>query len=149
MAAIEKRAVEHKLTPMMGRSHAIHAEPTTFGLKMALFYDEMARNLLRMERAAETISYGKISGAVGTFANIDPYVERHALKKLGLKPAPVSTQIVQRDRHAEFFTTLSIIASTIEKYSVEIRHLQRTEVLEVEEPFTPRPKGVFRHAAQA
>ncbi len=141
MKEIEKRAYEYKDTIMMGRSHGIHAEPTTFGLKMALFYDEMARNLERMERAKDTISYGKISGAVGTFANIDPFIERHALKKLGLKPAPVSTQIVQRDRHAEFFTTLSIIASSIEKFSVEVRHLQRTEVLEAEEPFTKGQKG--------
>ncbi len=141
MAAIKKRAVQHKNTVMIGRSHGIHAEPTTFGLKMALFYDEMRRNLERMERAKESVSVGKISGAVGTFANIDPFVERYALKKLGLKPEPCSTQIVQRDRHAEFFTTLSIIASSIERFSVEIRHLQRTEVLEVEEPFTKGQKG--------
>ncbi len=141
MKAIKRRALQHKNTLMMGRSHGIHAEPVTFGLKMALFYDEMARNLKRMESAREIISYGKISGAVGTFANIDPRVEKYALKSLGLKCAPVSTQIVQRDRHAEFFTTLAIIASTIEKYSVEIRHLQRTEVLEVEEPFTKGQKG--------
>ncbi len=141
MAALKRRALQHKKTVMIGRSHGIHAEPTTFGLKMALFYDEMKRNLERMERAKEVISVGKISGAVGTFANIDPFVERYALKKLGLKPEPCSTQIVQRDRHAEFFTTLSIVASTIEKISVEIRHLQRTEVLEVEEPFTKGQKG--------
>jgi adenylosuccinate lyase len=141
MAAIKKRAIQHKNTVMIGRSHGIHAEPTTFGLKMALFYDEMRRNLERMERAKETISVGKISGAVGTFANIDPFVERYALKKLGLKPEPCSTQIVQRDRHAEFFSTLSIVASSIERFSVEIRHLQRTEVLEAEEPFTKGQKG--------
>ncbi len=141
MAALKRRAVQHKKTVMIGRSHGIHAEPTTFGLKMALFYDEMRRNLERMERAKEVISVGKISGAVGTFANIDPFVERYALKKLGLKPEPCSTQIVQRDRHAEFFTTLSIVESTIEKFSVEIRHLQLTEVLEAEEPFTKGQKG--------
>ncbi len=141
MAAIKKRALQHKNTVMIGRSHGIHAEPTTFGLKMALFFDEMRRNLERMERAKEVISVGKISGAVGTFANIDPFVERYAMKKLGLKPEPCSTQIVQRDRHAEFFTTLSIVASSIEKFSVEIRHLQRTEVLEAEEPFTKGQKG--------
>ena len=141
MAVIKKRAIQHKNTVMIGRSHGIHAEPTTFGLKMALFYDEMRRNLERMDRAKESVSVGKISGAVGTFANIDPFVERYALKKLGLKPEPCSTQIVQRDRHAEFFTTLAIVASSIERFSVEIRHLQRTEVLEAEEPFTKGQKG--------
>ncbi|MBI5234147.1 MAG: adenylosuccinate lyase [Deltaproteobacteria bacterium] len=141
MRVIKDRASEHRYTIMMGRSHGIHAEPTTFGLKMALFYDEMKRNLSRMERAKETISFGKLSGAVGTFSNIDPFVERYALKKLGLKPAPISTQIVQRDRHAEFFATLALIASSLENYAVEIRHLQRTEVLEAEEPFTEGQKG--------
>ncbi|MCL4874081.1 adenylosuccinate lyase [bacterium] len=141
MAALEKKAFEHKMTPMMGRSHGIHAEPTTFGLKMALWYDEMGRNLERMERAREVISYGKLSGAVGTFSQIDPRVEKFALKKLGLKPEPVATQVVHRDRHAEFFSTLAIIASSIEKFAVEIRHLQRTEVLEAEEPFTKGQKG--------
>ena len=141
MEAIRKRAFEHKETPMIGRSHGIHAEPVTFGLKMALWYDEMRRNLRRMESARETISYGKISGAVGTFANIDPRVEEFVCRKAGLKPAPCSTQIIQRDRHAEFFTTLAIIASSIEKFSVEIRHLQRTEVLEVEEFFSKGQKG--------
>ena len=113
MAALKKRAYEHKNTVMMGRSHGIHAEPVTFGLKMAMFYDEMARNLERMKRAKEVISYGKISGAVGTFANIDPFIEKYALKKLGLKAEPMSTQVVQRDRHAEFFSTLAVIAATI------------------------------------
>lgn len=141
MAVIEKRAFEHKDTPMMGRSHGIHAEPMTFGLKMALWYDEMGRNLSRMERAREVISYGKLSGAVGTFSQIDPRVEKIALKKLGLKPEPVATQVVHRDRHAEYFSTLAIIASSIEKFAVEIRHLQRTEVLEAEEPFTKGQKG--------
>ena len=141
MAAIKRRAIEHKLTPMIGRSHGIHAEPVTFGLKMALWYDEMRRNLRRMEAARETVSYGKISGAVGTFANIDPRVEEYVCAKAGLKPAPASTQIIQRDRHAEFFSTLAIIASSLEKFAVEIRHLQRTEVLEVEEFFSKGQKG--------
>lgn len=141
MAALKKRAYEHKDTAMIGRSHGIHAEPVTFGIKLALWYDEMRRNLRRMEAAVETVSYGKISGAVGTFANIDPGVEEHVCKRAGLKPAPCSTQIVQRDRHAEFFTTLAIIASSIEKFAVEIRHLQRTEVLEAEEFFSKGQKG--------
>ncbi len=141
MEAIKKRAFEHKNTPMIGRSHGIHAEPVTFGIKMALWYDEMRRNLRRMEAARETISYGKISGAVGTFANIDPKVEEYVCAKAGLKPAPCSTQVIQRDRHAEFFSTLAIIASSIEKFAVEIRHLQRTEVLEVEEFFSKGQKG--------
>lgn len=141
MAAIKKRAFEHRMTPMMGRSHGIHAEPVTFGIKMALWYDEMRRNLRRMEAARETVAYGKISGAVGTFANIDPRVEEYVCKKAGLKPAPCSTQVIQRDRHAEFFSTLAIIASSIEKFAVEIRHLQRTEVLEAEEFFSKGQKG--------
>lgn len=141
MDAIKKRALEHKNTVMIGRSHGIHAEPITFGLKMAIWYEEMKRNLARMKRAREIISYGKLSGAVGTFANIPPYVEEYVCKKLGLKPAPISTQIIQRDRHAEYFTTLALIASSIEKFAVEIRHLQRTEVLEAEEPFTEGQKG--------
>lgn len=141
MDAIKKRAYEHKNTPMMGRSHGIHAEPVTFGIKMALWYDEMKRNLRRMEAARETIAYGKISGAVGTFANIEPQVEEYVCRKAGLKPAPCSTQVVQRDRHAEFFSTLAIVASSIDKFAVEIRHLQRTEVLEAEEYFSKGQKG--------
>lgn len=141
MEVIKRRAYEHKDTPMMGRSHGIHAEPVTFGIKMALWYDEMRRNLRRMEAARETIAYGKISGAVGTFANIDPRIEEYVCRKAGLKPAPCSTQVIQRDRHAEFFTTLAIIASSIEKFAVEIRHLQRTEVLEAEEFFSKGQKG--------
>ena len=141
LRVLKKKAFEHRKTVMMGRSHGVHAEPVTFGLKMAGFYSEMKRNLERMRRAKEVISYGKLSGAVGTFANIDPFVEKYALKKLGLKPEPVATQVVQRDRHAEFFTTLALIAATIEKIAIEIRHLQRTEVLEVEEPFTAGQKG--------
>ena len=141
MAVIKVRAYEHKMTPQMGRSHGIHAEPVTFGLKMALWYDEMARNLKRMESALAVISYGKLSGAVGTFANIDPQVEAYVCQKAGLTPAPCSTQVLQRDRHAEFFTTMAIVASSIEKFSVEIRHLQRTEVLEAEEFFSKGQKG--------
>jgi len=141
LKVLKKRAEQDKMTPMMGRSHGIHAEPVTFGLKMALFYDEFRRNLERMERAKEAIAVGNISGAVGTFANISPDIEETACKKLGLKPAPISTQVVQRDLHAEFFTTLALIASSIEKLAVEVRHLQRTEVLEAEEPFTKGQKG--------
>lgn len=141
MEVIRKRAIEHKMTPMIGRSHGIHAEPVTFGIKMALWYDEMRRNLKRMEAARATISFGKISGAVGTFANIDPFVEEYVCSKAGLKPAPCSTQILQRDRHAEYFSALAIIASSIEKFAVEIRHLQRTEVLEAEEFFSKGQKG--------
>jgi adenylosuccinate lyase len=141
LAVLKEKAFKYKDTLMIGRSHGIHAEPITFGLKMALWYDEMKRNLLRMERAREAISVGKISGAVGTFAHVPPSVEETVCKRLGLKPAPISTQIVQRDHHAEFFTTLAIIASSIEKFSVELRHLQRTEVLEAEEFFSKGQKG--------
>ncbi|MBI5892976.1 MAG: adenylosuccinate lyase [Deltaproteobacteria bacterium] len=141
MGVLKEKAFEYKDTVMIGRSHGIHAEPITFGLKMALWHEEMKRNLERMKTAKDIISYGKISGAVGTFANIPPFVEEYVCKKLGLKPAPVSTQIIQRDRHAEYFTTLAIIASSVEKFAVEIRHLQRTEVLEAEEPFTKGQKG--------
>jgi len=141
MAALKKRAFEYKHTPAMGRSHGIHAEPITFGLKFALWFAEMERNLKRMEDAMDTISYGKISGAVGTFANVPPEVEDYVCKKLGLKPAPISTQVLQRDRHAHFFSTLAIIGATIEKIATEIRHLQRTEVLEAMEPFGKGQKG--------
>jgi adenylosuccinate lyase len=141
MAVIKERAFEHKNTVMIGRSHGIHAEPITFGLKLAVWYAEMKRNLKRLEAALDTISYGKLSGAVGTFANVSPAVEAAACKKLGLKPAEISTQILQRDRHAEYFTVLAILAGTLEKIAVEIRHLQRTEVLEAEEPFEKGQKG--------
>ena len=141
LKVLKKRAREHKRTVMMGRSHGIHAEPTTFGLKLSTYYGEFRRNLERMERARETISYGKLSGAVGTFSSIDPSIERYVLKNLGLKPEAASTQVVHRDRHAEFFATLAIIASSTEKIAVEVRHLQRTEVLEAEEPFTKGQKG--------
>ncbi len=141
LVVLKKRALEHKNTLMIGRSHGIHAEPITFGLKMALWYQEMQRNRERLVRAKETVSYGKISGAVGTFSFIDPFIEEYVCEKLGLKPAPVSSQIIQRDRHAEFFTTLAIIASSLDKFAQEIRLLQRTEVREVEEYFSPGQKG--------
>jgi adenylosuccinate lyase len=141
LLVLKDKASTYKDTIMIGRSHGIHAEPITFGLKMALWYDEMRRNLTRMERAKKAISYGKISGAVGTFSHIPPFVEDYVCQKCGLKPSPISTQIIQRDHHAEFFTTLAIIASSIEKFAVEIRHLQRTEVLEAEEFFTKGQKG--------
>lgn len=141
LAVLKRRAYEHKNTLMIGRSHGIHAEPITFGLKIALWYQEMKRNRQRLMRAKESVSCGKISGAVGTFSFIDPFVEEYVCEKLGLKPAPVSSQIVQRDRHAEFFTTLAIIASSIDKFAQEIRLLQRTEVREAEEYFSPGQKG--------
>ena len=138
---LKRRAYEHKDTVMIGRTHGIHAEPKTLGLVFALWYDEMKRNLERMHRAKDIISVGKISGAVGTFANVPPHVEEFACERLGLKAAPISTQIVQRDIHADYFLTLSIVASTIEKIALEVRHLQRTEVLELEEPFGKGQKG--------
>lgn len=141
LKTLKKKALEHKKTLMIGRSHGIHAEPITFGLKMALWYQEMERNRARLARAKETVSYGKIAGAVGTFSFVEPFVEEYVCKKLGLKPAPVSSQIVQRDRHAEFFTTLAIIASSLDKFAQEIRLLQRTEVREAEEYFSPGQKG--------
>jgi adenylosuccinate lyase len=138
---LRKRAIEHKDTVMIGRSHGIHAEPVTFGIKLALWADEMRRNIKRLKSARETISVGKLSGAVGTFANIDPFVEEYVCKRLGLKPAPVSTQIIQRDRHAEVFATIAVVGSSLDKFAVEIRHLQRTEVLEAEEYFSEGQKG--------
>ncbi|MDX2448589.1 MAG: adenylosuccinate lyase [Desulfobacterales bacterium] len=141
MSVIKKKAFKHKETVMIGRSHGIHAEPITFGLKLAIWHDEMRRNKERLEHAIDGISYGKVSGAVGTFAHTPPLVESYVCKKMGLKPAPASTQIVQRDRHAEFFSVLAIMASTIEKIALEIRHLQRTEVLEAEEYFSEGQTG--------
>ncbi len=141
LATLKRLAFEHKNTVMIGRSHGIHAEPITFGLKLALWYAEMSRNLERLNRAAECVSYGKISGAVGTYANVDPRVEKLTCRRLGLKPAPISNQIIQRDRYAEYFTTIAIIGGTIEKIATEIRHLQRTEVREVEEYFSRGQKG--------
>ncbi|MBM4380714.1 MAG: adenylosuccinate lyase [Deltaproteobacteria bacterium] len=140
-AAVKRLAVAHKRTPMVGRSHGIHAEPTTFGWKLAIWYDELARARRRLEAARASISVGKVSGAVGTFAHLSPGVEAHACALLGMLPAPASSQIVQRDRHAEYFTALALLGSSVEKFAVEIRHLQRTEVREVEEPFTPGQKG--------
>ena len=141
LTALKEKAREHKLTVMMGRTHGVHAEPTTFGLKMTLYVAEMQRNLARLEQARATIAYGKLSGAVGTFANIPPFVEEYVCTKLGLKPAPISTQILQRDRHAEFMTTLAIAAGTLDKLATEIRALQKTETREVEEPFYAGQKG--------
>ncbi|WP_119418928.1 adenylosuccinate lyase [Desertibaculum subflavum] len=141
LAALKKRAFEHKLTVCVGRSHGIHAEPVTFGLKMAEAYAEFDRGKRRLQAAREEIATCAISGAVGTFAHIDPRVEEHVAKKLGLKPEPVSTQIIPRDRHAMFFATLGVIASSIERLATEFRHLQRTEVLEAEEYFSPGQKG--------
>ena len=138
---LERQAKKYKLTPIIGRSHGIHAEPLTFGLKVANWYEEIKRNIDRLKRARQGIAYGQISGAVGTFASIDPDVEEYVCSKLGLKPAPVSSQGIQRDRHAEFFATLAILAGTIDKIATEIRHLQRTEVLEVEEFFSSGQKG--------
>ena len=139
--AVALRAIEHKFTPMIGRSHGIHAEPITFGLKLALMYDEFSRALERLEQTRERIRVGKISGAVGTHAHLDPRVEKSVCERLGLKPAALSTQILQRDRHAEFMTTLALVASSIDRWATEFRHLQRTEVLEVEEAFAKGQKG--------
>ena len=135
IAVLQNKAMEHKHTMIMGRTHGIHAEPTTFGLKLALWVEEMRRNSQRLEDAKRIISVGKISGAVGTYATVSPEVEKIACQKLGLTPAPISSQIVQRDRHAQFVATLAITASSLEKFATEIRSLQRTEILEVEEPF--------------
>jgi adenylosuccinate lyase len=138
---LRRRAFEFKHTPMIGRTHGVHAEPTTFGLVLALYYSENERNKVRLSRAREQINYGKISGAVGTFAHLDPEVEERVCERLAMKPAPISTQVVQRDRHAEFLSSLAIIASSMEKIALEVRHLQRTEVREVEEPFSAGQKG--------
>ena len=141
LAAIKKRAFEHKMTPTIGRSHGIHAEPTTFGLKLAQAYAEFDRNRARLVAAREEIATCAISGAVGTFANIDPSVELHVADKMGLVAEPVSTQVIPRDRHAMFFATLGVVASSIERLATEVRHLQRTEVLEAEEYFSEGQKG--------
>jgi adenylosuccinate lyase len=141
MDILKNKAHHHKNTMMIGRTHGIHAEPITFGLKMALWHEEMRRNWERLLVAKENISFGKISGAVGTFAHLSPNVEEYVCAHLGLQPDPISTQIIQRDRHAAFFATLAVIASSLEKFSFEIRHLQRTEVLESEEFFSPGQKG--------
>lgn len=141
IAILKEKALEHKYTVMMGRTHGVHAEPTTFGLKLALWHQEMMRNLERFKRAREEIEVGKISGAVGTYANIDPFVEQYVCEKLGLKPAPISTQTLQRDRHAEYMATIALIATSIEKFAVEIRGLQKSETREVEEYFAKGQKG--------
>jgi len=138
---IAKQARRHRLTPCIGRSHGIHAEPTTFGLKLALMYDEFGRALRRLETARESAAVGKISGAVGTNAHLSPRVEAAVCRRLGLRPAPIATQVVQRDIHAEFQTTLALVGASIERWAVEFRHLQRTEVLEAEEPFARGQKG--------
>lgn len=141
MAAVRARAFEHRRTVMVGRSHGIHAEPISFGHKLAVWYDELRRGRERLVRARDVIAVGKLSGAVGTFAHLPPTVEARAMARLGLAAAPASTQVVQRDRHAEFFGALALVGASIEKFAVEIRHLQRTEVRELEEPFTAGQKG--------
>src|SRR5690606_6030889 len=141
LEVLKEKAVEHKYTVMMGRTHGVHAEPTTFGLKLALWYEEMKRNRTRFLEAMETVRVGKISGAVGTYANIDPFVESYVCEKLGLEPAPISTQTLQRDRHAAYMATLALIATSLEKFATEIRGLQKSEVREVEEPFKKGQKG--------
>lgn len=141
LAALKKRAQETKMMPCIGRSHGIHAEPVTMGLKFARFYAEMARNRTRLRQAREAIAVCAISGAVGTFANIDPFVEQYVADKMGLSPDPISTQVIARDRHAQYFSTLALIASSVENIATEIRHLQRTEVREAQEYFAPGQKG--------
>jgi adenylosuccinate lyase len=141
MEAVRERAEEHRRTPMIGRTHGVHAEPMTFGLKLALWYAELQRNLDRLLRARDTISVGKISGAVGTFAHLDPSIEASVCQRLGLQPAPVSSQVIQRDRHAELLSSLAITAASLEKFALEIRGLQKTEIGEVEEPFGKGQKG--------
>ena len=138
---LKVKAQEHKYTVMMGRTHGVHAEPTTFGLKLALWYEEMKRNLERFKQAAAGVQFGKISGAVGTYANIDPFVEKYVCEKLGLEAAPISTQTLQRDRHAHYMSTIALIATSIEKFAVEIRGLQKSETREVEEFFAKGQKG--------
>ncbi len=141
LAALKKQALAHRLTPVMGRTHGVHAEPTTFGLKMLLYYTEFERHQERLKELKKRLLVGKISGAVGTFANFPPHLEERVMKGLGLKPAPVSTQIVQRDRHAEFLNWIALVGSSLDKLAIEIRHLQRTELREAEEYFSPGQKG--------
>ncbi len=138
---LRKQALKYKKTVMVGRTHGVHAEPITFGVKLLVWYEEVKRHLLRIANALEVISYGRISGSVGTYIHLNPKIETYALKKLGLKPARVSTQVLQRDRHAEVLFVLALLASSLEKFAIELRHLQKTEVLEVEEPFTKGQKG--------
>mgnify|MGYP000406761372 FL=1 len=141
IAILREQAITYKDTAMMGRTHGVHAEPTTFGLKMALWHEEMKRNLERFRTAADGVQFGKISGAVGTYANIDPFIEEYVCGKLGTKPAPISTQTLQRDRHADYMATLALIATSLDKFATEIRALQKSEVREVEEPFGKGQKG--------
>lgn len=141
LSILKEKAQEHKYTVMMGRTHGVHAEPTTFGLKLALWHEEMKRNLERFNQAADTVRVGKLSGAVGTYANIDPFVEKYVCEHLGLKPAPISTQTLQRDRHAHYVSTLALVATSIEKFAVEIRGLQKSETREIEEFFAKGQKG--------
>ncbi len=141
LKVLASQARRYKTTVMMGRTHGVHAEPTTFGLTLALWYDEMRRNVERFERAAADVEAGKISGAVGTYANVDPFVERYVCEQLGLTPAPISTQVLARDRHAAYLAALALIGSTLDQMATEVRHLQRTEVREVEEPFYAGQKG--------
>jgi len=138
---IKEKALEYKNTVMVGRTHGVHAEPITFGVKLLVWYEEMKRHIERLERALKIISVGRISGSVGTYIHLDPRLEEIALKKLGLEPAKISTQVLQRDRHAEVLSTLALLCSSLDKFATEIRHLQKTEVLEVEEPFTRGQKG--------
>lgn len=138
---LKRRAKEHKYTAMMGRTHGIHAEPTTLGLKFALWMDETERNIERMKQAREAVSIGKISGAVGTYANIDPFIEEYVCKKMGIKAARLATQVIQRDRHAQLLTTIAVIGSSLDKFATELRNLQRTDIREVEEYFAPGQKG--------
>ncbi|MBC8357361.1 MAG: adenylosuccinate lyase [Candidatus Aminicenantaceae bacterium] len=140
-AILKDEALRYKKTVMVGRTHGVHAEPITFGIKLLVWYEEINRHLLRIKNALEVISYGKISGSVGTYIHLDPKIELYALKKLNLKPAKVTTQVLQRDRHAEVISTLALIASSLDKFASELRHLQKTEVLELEEPFTKGQKG--------
>src|SRR5205807_1558165 len=133
--AIRDRAIEHRLTPMIGRTHGVHAEPMTFGLKLALWYAEVGRDVDRVRRARATVSVGKLSGAVGTFAHLPPAIEADVCVRLGLEPAPVASQVIQRDRHAELLAALAITGASLEKFALEIRGLQKTEIGEVEEPF--------------
>ena len=146
---LARRAREHKDTLMMGRTHGVHAEPVTLGLKLALWWDEMRRNRARLKRARAEIAVGKISGPVGTHATVSPAIEARVCERLGLGVAPVSNQVIQRDRHASFVTTLAVVAASLEKFATEIRGLQRTEIREVEEPFLRRPDRILLHAAQA
>ncbi|MEK0312768.1 adenylosuccinate lyase [Cohnella sp. 56] len=141
IAILRQQAIQYKSTPMMGRTHGVHAEPTTFGLKLALWHEEMKRNLERFRRAADEVQYGKMSGAVGTYANLDPFVEQYVCDKLGISAAPISTQTLQRDRHAEYMATLALIGSSLDKFATEIRALQKSEFREVEEPFAKGQKG--------